>query len=90
MLKYEKKEKHEIQFLLCTAGEPKELDGQEETAAPQVVEIEREKEEEEAKTESDTMGARKEQLLRSSFFYEALELCLKREEETVERDRERE
>lgn len=33
------------------------------------------------------MGARKEQLLRSSFFYEALELCLKREEETVERDR---
>lgn len=27
------------------------------------------------------MGARKEQLLRSSFFYEALELCLKREEE---------
>lgn len=80
-----KKEKHEIQFLLCTAGEPKELDGEEEAAAPQVVEIERE--EEEAKTESDTMGARKEQLLRSSSFYEALELCLKREEETVERDR---
>lgn len=87
MVKYEKKrkEKHEIQFLLCTAGEPKELDGEEEAAAPQVVEIERE--EEEAKTESDTMGARKEQLLRSSSFYEALKLCLKREEETVERDR---
>lgn len=84
-LNTKKKEKHEIQFLLCTAGEPKELDGEEEAAAPQVVEIERE--EEEAKTESDTMGARKEQLLRSSFFYEALELCLKREEETVERDR---
>lgn len=67
MVKYEKKirKKHEIQFLLCTAGEPKELDGEEEAAAPQVVEIEKE---EEAKTESDTMGARKEQLLRSSFF----------------------
>lgn len=85
MVKYEKKRKTRNTIFTLYSREPKELDGEEEAAAPQVVEIERE--EEEAKTESDTMGARKEQLLRSSSFYEALELCLKREEETVERDR---